>query len=210
MSNRSTVIISTLVPKTELQVARLALGWSLTDAARELIKVAASQGHALPELDYVRRQLIRWETGQVRPGDFYRSLLLCLFHIGPDALPRPRVVPRESKPRTALHAARLRAGWSLADVARELAKMAANCGQALPNPTTLRRQIIRWESGKVTPGEFYAPLLCALYRASLQELGLAPEVLVMPPATPHLPAHPHRARIRQHPASRVRYHACRR
>lgn len=210
MSNRSTVIVSTLVPKTELRAARLALGWSLADAAHELIKMAASQGHVLPEPDSVRRQLIRWESGKVAPSEFYRSLLLPLLLIEPDALPRTRVTLPESEPRTPLHAARLQAGRSLTDVARELTKVATNRGKALPNLTTLRRQVIRWESGKVAPSEFYAPLLCALYRASLQELGLAPEVLVMPPATQRLPAHPIRNRTRQHPAGRLRYHACRR
>jgi transcriptional regulator with XRE-family HTH domain len=205
MSNRSAARVSPSRQGSVLRAARLARGWSLTRAAHEMIEVAATRGHALPDSTSMRRQLIRWEAGESNPGAFYRVLLESLFAITLEA-PPPAPTPPEVTPKTALHAARLRVGWSLNSAVRELAKVAANHGQALPSAKYVRRQLIRWEAGTVIPSEFYRALLSALYKTSPSALGLPSR---------HVPTQPqqipHRAIPRTWPrgGASLRYHRCR-
>ena len=73
----------------DLRARRLAAGWSVPDACREL------QGFApdLPALDSLIRSWRRWESGARRPNSRYRRLLADLFAAptgGPDGRAGPR------------------------------------------------------------------------------------------------------------------------
>lgn len=68
--------------------------------------------------------------------------------------------------RRALRAARLRRNWTLSAVVRALE---AASGHAAGATESL---VSAWELGKVTPGLHYRGLLCQIYEASPEELGL--------------------------------------
>lgn len=71
--------------------------------------------------------------------------------------------------RRALRAARLRRNWTLSAVVRALEDAT---GQATGATESL---VSAWELGKVTPGLHYRALLCEIYDASPEELGLVAE-----------------------------------
>lgn len=73
----------------DLRARRLAAGWSVPDACRELRGVAPD----LPALDSLIRSWRRWESGARHPNSRYRRLLADLFAAptgGPDGRSGPR------------------------------------------------------------------------------------------------------------------------
>ncbi len=77
---------------------------------------------------------------------------------------RPRV------PNEALRAHRKQRGWSLDDVARELIELGGQVEEK--NLGVSGANIGRWERGETQPRSPYPKLICMLYRASAEELGL--------------------------------------
>jgi DNA-binding transcriptional regulator YiaG len=72
-------------------------------------------------------------------------------------------------PNERLRAQRLRRGWSQEDVAENLHLLANKLGGELGVDGTM---VSRWERGRRTPRPRYARLLCRLFDASPEELGL--------------------------------------
>lgn len=64
---------------TVLKQAREALGWSQARVMAELRRKASRKGLQLPGADTLKRQLSRWENGQVEPGELYRELFCELY-----------------------------------------------------------------------------------------------------------------------------------
>ncbi|MHC5702391.1 helix-turn-helix domain-containing protein [Streptomyces tirandamycinicus] len=72
---------------------------------------------------------------------------------------------------TPLGRARLARGWSQQKVVRALVLLADSWGWAIATEPSLKVQVSRWENGVVRPGPTYQVLLCALFRATPDELG---------------------------------------
>lgn len=77
-----------------LRAARRSRGWSLTDAAHQLVALGAARGVSVATPRSLRSQLSRWENGHVLPDATYRALLADLLDRSPAALGiEPPVVP---------------------------------------------------------------------------------------------------------------------
>lgn len=76
--------------------------------------------------------------------------------------------------RVLLRAARQDRGWSQADAARELVRLAARTGSVVAGPASLKTQLSRWENGHATPEPEYRALLGRLYDRGPGDLGLEP------------------------------------
>ncbi|MFD4752032.1 XRE family transcriptional regulator [Streptomyces sp. NPDC058426] len=72
---------------------------------------------------------------------------------------------------TPLGRARVARGWSQAKAVRALTIVAGHWGWQIASEASLKVLLSCWESGKRTPGETYVRLLCALYRATPEQLG---------------------------------------
>jgi tetratricopeptide (TPR) repeat protein len=72
---------------------------------------------------------------------------------------------------TPLRAFRKRRGWTKAQLDARLRQAAEARGETLPPPSSLSRQLARWENGHGPVGEFYKPLFCDVYGCSPAELG---------------------------------------
>jgi transcriptional regulator with XRE-family HTH domain len=74
------------------------------------------------------------------------------------------------QPNERLLAQRLRRGWSLEDVVRELCELAIRVGE---RPLGVNATMVyNWEKGRHRPRPPYPRLLCLLYECSAEELGL--------------------------------------
>jgi transcriptional regulator with XRE-family HTH domain len=74
------------------------------------------------------------------------------------------------QPNERLLAQRLRRGWSLEDVVRELCDLAIRVGE---RPLGVNATMVyNWEKGRHRPRPPYPRLLCLLYECSAKELGL--------------------------------------
>lgn len=62
-----------------LRAARVARGWSQTDAARELVAMARSRGAPVAAAASLKTLLSRWENGHTTPDPQYRALLAELY-----------------------------------------------------------------------------------------------------------------------------------
>jgi transcriptional regulator with XRE-family HTH domain len=86
--------------------------------------------------------------------------------------------PNRRRPNERLRAQRLRRAWSLEDVARKLVELAVALGERPPGVNAT--MVGRWERGEHTPRPPYPRLLCLLFDASPETLGLAdPETAVV-------------------------------
>jgi hypothetical protein len=72
---------------------------------------------------------------------------------------------------TPLRAFRKRRGWTKAQLDARLRQAAKARGETLPPPSSLSRQLARWENSHGPVGEFYKPLFCDVYGCSPAELG---------------------------------------
>ncbi|QFR00314.1 XRE family transcriptional regulator [Streptomyces phaeolivaceus] len=66
---------------------------------------------------------------------------------------------------------RVARGWSQEKVVRALTLLAENWGWQIASESSLKVQLSRWEHDVTRPGETYRVLLCAVYRATPDELG---------------------------------------
>jgi transcriptional regulator with XRE-family HTH domain len=71
-----------------------------------------------------------------------------------------------------LKAARHARGWSGTQFAEQMHTAGRELGVELPTRASLRILMHRWESGRAVPNPLYRRLLCTLYQATAQELGL--------------------------------------
>jgi len=78
--------------------------------------------------------------------------------------------PNRRRPNERLRAQRLRRAWSLEDVARKLVELALTLGERPPGVNAT--MVGRWERGEHTPRPPYPRLLCLLFDASPEALGL--------------------------------------
>jgi transcriptional regulator with XRE-family HTH domain len=86
--------------------------------------------------------------------------------------------PNRRRPNERLRAQRLRRAWSLEDVARKLVELAVALGERPPGVNAT--MVGRWERGEHTPRPPYPRLLCLLFDASPEALGLSdPETVVV-------------------------------
>jgi transcriptional regulator with XRE-family HTH domain len=86
--------------------------------------------------------------------------------------------PNRRRPNERLRAQRLRRAWSLEDVARKLVELAVALGERPPGVNAT--MVGRWERGEHTPRPPYPRLLCLLFDASPEALGLSgPEMVVV-------------------------------
>ncbi|MEU3303371.1 helix-turn-helix transcriptional regulator [Streptomyces sp. NPDC006678] len=86
--------------------------------------------------------------------------------------PTPPVQPASLRASdTPLGQARLSRGWSQHKVIRALIVLADSWGWSIATETSLKVQMSRWENGAVRPGSSYQVLLCAVFRATPDELG---------------------------------------
>ncbi|MFJ8547880.1 XRE family transcriptional regulator [Streptomyces sp. NPDC093676] len=86
----------------------------------------------------------------------------------------PPVQPSRSALRatdTPLCRARVARGWSQRKVVRALRLLAESWGWEVAAESSLTVQISRWENGVNRPSQTYQVLLCALFRATPQDLG---------------------------------------
>lgn len=74
---------------------------------------------------------------------------------------------------TPLQAARLEIGWKSAQTIRALREAAANEGVTIASERSLKTMLSRWENGHDVPDALSQRLLCTVYGASAEELGLA-------------------------------------
>jgi hypothetical protein len=74
-------------------------------------------------------------------------------------------------PVTPLRARRERLGWTKTQLDARLRRAAKARGETLPQPSSLGRQVSRWENGHAPVGEFYQRLFCDVYGCSPAELG---------------------------------------
>lgn len=74
-----------------------------------------------------------------------------------------------------LRAARLARGWSQAALHRQMSRAADRKGSGLPQWTSMRQLISRWENDRAKPDGFYRALLCEIYRSDAAGLGLGDE-----------------------------------
>ncbi|QCX76682.1 hypothetical protein C9F11_15065 [Streptomyces sp. YIM 121038] len=82
--------------------------------------------------------------------------------------PQPQALRAANTP---LGHARLARGWSQDKTVRALRLLAENWGWQIAAETSLKVQLSRWEHESGRPSEMYQVLLCALYRATPDELG---------------------------------------
>lgn len=75
----------------------------------------------------------------------------------------PTPVPAPRYPWRQLRVSR---GWSQREVYRRLSRVAADCGERLPDWPTFKRNLCRWESGAVSVSAYYLHLLGGLYGLS--------------------------------------------
>ncbi|MFE0201179.1 XRE family transcriptional regulator [[Kitasatospora] papulosa] len=88
----------------------------------------------------------------------------------PVAPVQPARVPLRA-PDTPLGRARLARGWSQRKVVRALVLLAGHWGWEIAAESSLKVQMSRWENGAVHPGPSYQVLLCAVLRATPDDLG---------------------------------------
>jgi transcriptional regulator with XRE-family HTH domain len=81
------------------------------------------------------------------------------------------------KPLVRLRELRQQRAWSLADVAFELGRVAQLIGDSLPGADA--NTVSRWERGISAPTKFYVRLLCLVFEALPQDLGLAARPLLL-------------------------------
>ncbi|MFI2353013.1 helix-turn-helix domain-containing protein [Streptomyces sp. NPDC019443] len=74
-------------------------------------------------------------------------------------------------PDTPLGRARLARGWSQIKVVRALLLLAEHWGWDIAAENSLKVFISRWENDTHRPGQTYQVLLCAIFRATPDELG---------------------------------------
>ncbi|MEV1052555.1 XRE family transcriptional regulator [Streptomyces sp. NPDC049887] len=74
-------------------------------------------------------------------------------------------------PDTPLGRARLARGWSQHKVVRALVLLAGHWGWEIAAESSLKVQMSRWENGAVHPGPSCQVLLCAVLRATPDDLG---------------------------------------
>jgi transcriptional regulator with XRE-family HTH domain len=167
---------------TPLRRARLARGWSQETTARKLRQLAAEWGCPIAEAEALKGQVAGWEKGRRLPREKYRKLLCAVFETTPEGLGFPaftETVPDVDAPPAAteqaadtpLGRARLARGWSQEKAARAMVLLADSWGWPLPSESSLRSQLSRWENGHGKPGRKFEVLLCALYRATPEDLG---------------------------------------
>ncbi|NEB94939.1 helix-turn-helix transcriptional regulator [Streptomyces bauhiniae] len=86
----------------------------------------------------------------------------------PSPGPQPYALQAANTP---LGRARLARGWSQEKVVRALTLLAGSWKWEIASESSLKVQLSRWEHGVTRPGETYRVLLCAVYRATPDELG---------------------------------------
>src|SRR3954454_5524287 len=99
--------------------------------------------------------------------------------VGRDAQARSRsrghtpcpVAPGRSEMASRIKAARTRLGWSQARLVSELQVLASRQGMSLPDISTMKSRVSRWENDHARPSEFYRPLLREALEADDQALG---------------------------------------
>ncbi|MBM7058222.1 XRE family transcriptional regulator [Streptomyces durocortorensis] len=72
---------------------------------------------------------------------------------------------------TPLGRARVARGWSQEKAVRALVLLARSRGWQVASEPSLKVQLSGWEHGRRRPNETYRLLLCAVYRATAEELG---------------------------------------
>ncbi|MER6982726.1 helix-turn-helix domain-containing protein [Streptomyces carpinensis] len=86
--------------------------------------------------------------------------------------PRPAVQPPAQRPAgTPLAQVRAARGWSQFQVIRALTLLAEHWGWPIAAESSLKVQLSRWENGANGPNPSYQVLLCAVLRATPEELG---------------------------------------
>jgi transcriptional regulator with XRE-family HTH domain len=71
---------------TPLRAARTGRGWSQAQLFRRLEQTALSSGEELPGWASMKRQIARWESGQIVPDAYYRALLSQVYSLPESAL----------------------------------------------------------------------------------------------------------------------------
>ncbi|WP_301127397.1 XRE family transcriptional regulator [Streptomyces cacaoi] len=88
---------------------------------------------------------------------------------------KPRRCPQQPVtlrcPETPLGRARAARGWSQAKAVRALLLTARDWGWEIASENSLKVMLCDWEREKRRPGEGYRVLLCAVYRATPEQLG---------------------------------------
>lgn len=86
--------------------------------------------------------------------------------------PRPAGQPPAQRPaRSPLAQVRAARGWSQLQVIRSLILLAEHWGWQIASESSLKVQLSRWENGANEPNPAYQVLLCAVLRATPEELG---------------------------------------
>ncbi|MBT2491051.1 helix-turn-helix transcriptional regulator [Streptomyces sp. ISL-96] len=98
-------------------------------------------------------------------------------------VPAPPVQPPASgvlrAPETPLGKARVARGWSQHKVVRALILTADHWGWEIATESSLKVFVSRWENETHRPGATYQVLLCAIFRATPDELGFTRPVPVV-------------------------------